>query len=138
MAYKLLHKACVEEEVVRWLPRNYGPHTNWTRDWNEAYLIEHDDLEYWLERQASPPAAPPVQPSESFRPASENDIRTEIRAVYSSGDQPNINRLPKVVRPNLNARGLDASDNHIQTIGNESEFIARRRPPGRTRRSDRM
>ena len=83
---------------------------------------------------------PVVPPAESFRPAPEAAMLKEIRAVYAdpSSDRPNVNQLAKLVRPRLQAKGLDASDRKIRELGERDEFRPLRRAPGKTKASDRQ
>jgi hypothetical protein len=62
-------------------------------------------------------------------------IRVKLRDAYSekkaAGDRaPNLNKIPKFVRPKLNADGYDASDSRIKKIAEEPEFEALREPTG--------
>jgi hypothetical protein len=73
------------------------------------------------------------------RPASDPQIRAEVRAVYAqAGKPPNVKELPKAVRPRLRKLGLDASESQIARVGDEPEFAALRRRRGKTVASERL
>jgi hypothetical protein len=62
-------------------------------------------------------------------------VRVKLREAYSekkaAGERaPNINKIPKFVRPKLNADGYDAADDHIKRIAEEDEFKALREKTG--------
>jgi hypothetical protein len=62
-------------------------------------------------------------------------VRVKLREAYSekkaAGERaPHINKIPKFVRPKLNADGYDTSDSHIKKIAEEAEFKALREPTG--------
>jgi hypothetical protein len=78
--------------------------------------ISKDDLLDWLRRQQASSEPDLSSPDgEALGTASKKDIRQEIHDVYSNASTkpPNIKELPKVVRPRLDQRGLDAADRHI-------------------------
>jgi hypothetical protein len=62
-------------------------------------------------------------------------VRVKLRDVYSEEKAagrraPNIIKIPKFVRPKLNADGYDTSDKHIKDIADEREFKDLREPTG--------
>jgi hypothetical protein len=62
-------------------------------------------------------------------------VRAKVKEAYSEEKAagrraPNINEIPKFVRPKLNADGYDTSDNRIKKIADEPEFKALREPTG--------
>ncbi|TYL83611.1 hypothetical protein [Bradyrhizobium cytisi] len=62
-------------------------------------------------------------------------VRVKVRGAYSEEKAagrraPNINEIPKFVRPKLNADGYDTSDKRIKDIAEEAEFKALRGPTG--------
>jgi hypothetical protein len=68
-------------------------------------------------------------------------IGKAITAVYdeaaASGQKPpNIVELAPLVQAWLKAKGYSASKKQIRKVGNEEAFEARRRPPGKTLRSE--
>jgi hypothetical protein len=72
------------------------------------------------------------------RPASKEEIRAELRAVYAAAaTPPNVKQVPKQVQPRLHERGLEASERHIAEIADEPEFARLRRAPGKTIASER-
>ena len=83
---------------------------------------------------------PPIK-SKALKLAPPSVIRAEIGAVYDEADKdknaprPNINQLPGVVRPRLEARSLVASGRQIKKIGSEDRFERRRRARGQIKRS---
>jgi hypothetical protein len=99
-------------------------------------FVRRDSLDRFIKTLA--PAVDENQ-KRPLRQASKEEIRVEIRAVYNESGKPppNIKQLPKVVQPRLHNRGLDASENYIAKVGNESEFVSFRRPAGRTIASQR-
>jgi hypothetical protein len=82
---------------------------------------------------------PLPQQETTFRRAVDKVIRNEVRVIYVDprGERPNVNEIAKIVRPRLNAQGCDASDRQIRKIAEEPEFSRYRRPPGKTKASDR-
>jgi hypothetical protein len=99
-------------------------------------FVRRDSLDRFIKTLVPAADADEKKP---LRQATKEQIRVEIRAVYNeSGDSPpNIKALPKLVRPRLHERGLDASENYIAEIGGEAEFKGLRRPPGKTLASER-
>jgi hypothetical protein len=75
------------------------------------------------------------------RPASVDHIRNALRVVYdeaeTSGDPPpNVKQVRPLAKTLLDQQGLIASENHIGDIADEDEFKRRRRPPGKTLKSE--
>jgi hypothetical protein len=115
----------------------------------ENPLINVDDLESWLRQQElqtsapvrkeSSPAHGGAQVVERPRTARESDIRDELRTVYQepANNRPNVRDVAEVAVPRLQARGLLASKRRITEIAGEQEFKQFRRPPGKTRASER-
>jgi hypothetical protein len=99
----------------------------------EIFVRRQDLLDHLVSRPAHNENDKPL------RSASEKEIRREVHAVYAEAGErpPNIKQLPKHVRPRLNRRGLDASENRIAEIGGSQEFEGLRRPPGKTIASER-
>ncbi|MGC2082726.1 MAG: hypothetical protein WA702_05115 [Bradyrhizobium sp.] len=126
---------------VDWPARITADRLSWensTVNGPDSYRLIDKDL--FLEvRAASLPSIGGVENDEAIlKPASTAQIRAIIREVYSApGKPPNINELPKKVRPRLQKLGLDASGNRISEIGNEPEFQKLRRPRGATLASER-
>jgi hypothetical protein len=99
-------------------------------------LIEND---LFIEIRASalattPPVAASGLPQQWKNPTDEM-VRAKVRDAYSEEKAagrraPNINEIPKFVRPKLNADGYDASGNRIKKIADEPEFKAAREPIG--------
>jgi hypothetical protein len=80
--------------------------------------------------------------SRELKQTSDAAIRDEIRLVnepfITAGQYgPNINKLADEVQARLEQKGFYASQNSIKKIGDEAEFKACRRPPGRTLASER-
>lgn len=107
-------------------PNPYGHTARCTRE----IFIRRDSLNRFIAGLGVSPRSEAV-----LGLASEATVRIEIRAVYLEmiADPPNINTLPKIVRPRLNSVGVDASDRQIKKVGEESEFVALRRPVGKRR-----
>jgi hypothetical protein len=68
---------------------------------------------------------------QKFKPASSDLIHHEIKSAYDRAvtegkPAPNIKKLPKEVRPRLNAQGHDASDSQIMKLGNDQQYALRR------------
>jgi len=68
-------------------------------------------------------------------------IRNEITDVYDEAEAsrkkpPNIVELADLVQPRLAEKGYSASKSQIRKIGGEKAFEARRRPRGKTLRSE--
>jgi hypothetical protein len=88
---------------------------------------------------APPKLTAPVQPTLpklKLEPAGDGDIREVLRVVYDGcpdGAGPNINDVVTLVKPRLEARGLEATKERIQRIADESEFKKKRRVPGKHR-----
>jgi hypothetical protein len=85
-----------------------------------------------LNRELGVPSTVSLKPSKN---PTEEMIRTKIRETYSEEKAagrraPNINDIPKIVRPKLNADDYDTSGNHIKKIAEEAEFKALREPTG--------
>jgi hypothetical protein len=75
------------------------------------------------------------------KPAPDSKICFAIRAAYDNAEAegvkaPNIKELPVFVRRLLERDGVYASGRKIQELGERPEFKRRRRPPGRTVRSE--
>jgi hypothetical protein len=80
-------------------------------------------------------------PDPRLKEASAPQIRKAITAVYdeakaSGRKPPNILELAPLVQARLTAEGHSASKNQIKKIGEEEAFAARRRPRGKTLRSE--
>jgi hypothetical protein len=80
-------------------------------------------------------------PDPPFKNAPMPLIGKAITAVYDDADAsgqkpPNIVELAPLVQAWLKAKGYSASKKQIRKIGNEEAFEARRRPPGKTLRSE--
>jgi hypothetical protein len=99
-------------------------------------FVRRDSLNRFVD-ELDPPAI--TRDKEPLRDAPEKEIRVEIRAVYrdAGNDPPNIRDLCKVVKPRLNARGLEASHRQIMEVGQQQEFDGLRRQPGKTKASER-
>jgi hypothetical protein len=86
-----------------------------------------------------------IQPSRSqitLNPAPPEIVIEAIRRAYDAAEAagtkpPNIRELPAAVHPLLEQKGLRASGQHIQELGEAPEFKRRRRPPGKTVASER-
>jgi hypothetical protein len=86
-----------------------------------------------------------TQPSRSqveLKPASTAMINEAIRCAYDAAEaagtkQSNIKELPAAVQPLLQQRGFFASKRRIMQLGDAEEFKRRRRPPGKTLKSER-
>jgi hypothetical protein len=79
---------------------------------------------------------------EELTPAPDPIINQVIGVVYDATDAagtkpPNIKELPAAVHSLLEQKGLRASGQHIQELGEAPEFKRRRRPPGKTVASER-
>jgi hypothetical protein len=96
-------------------------------------FVRRDSLQQFIASLGPAAIAEPA-----LGPASVETIRTHIRAVYidPEGGRPNVNELAKIVRPRLNAKGVDASEREIIRIGGEEEFRRSRRKPGTTKASE--
>ena len=85
------------------------------------------------------------QPSRSpaqLKPAADATINEKIKFAYDAADNagrkpPNIKELPAAVQSLLQEKGFWASGRKIQELGEAEEFKRRRRPPGKTVRSER-
>jgi hypothetical protein len=110
-------------------PVSDGRTTRCTRE----IFIRRDSLQQFI---AS--LGPAAVTESALGPASVETIRTHIRAVYldPEGGRPNVNELAKIVRPRLNAKGVDASEREIIRIGSGEEFRQSRRKPGKTKASE--
>ncbi|SRR6266852_8295690 len=74
--------------------------------------------------------------------ASTTMINNEIRSEYDDAEaagtkQPNIRELGAPVQLRLDRKGFHASKRRIQILGEADEFKIRRRPPGKTLKSER-
>jgi hypothetical protein len=86
-----------------------------------------------------------TQPSRSqitLNPAPPGIVIEAIRGAYDAAEAagtkpPNIRELPAAVHTLLEQKGLRASGQHIQELGDDEEFKSRRRPPGKTVASER-
>jgi len=66
-----------------------------------------------------------------------NAIRCEYDDVKAAGTKPpNIRELGTPVQLRLDRKGFHASKRRIQTLGQAEEFKLRRRPPGKTVKSE--
>ena len=79
--------------------------------------------------------------SPQLKPASEQMIKAAIRRAYDIAERegkkpPNINEVPKPVQAQLKAIGRKASAAKIKEIAERPEFKKRRRPPGKTLKSE--
>jgi hypothetical protein len=77
----------------------------------------------------------------NLRPAQDRVIVDEIRRVYDRAHikrtkPPNINEVVEPVQARLREMGQTASAAQIKKIGEKPEFKNRRRPPGKTLRSE--
>jgi len=67
-----------------------------------------------------------------------NEIRSEYDDAEAAGTkQPNIRELGAPVQLRLDRKGFHASKRRIQILGEADEFKIRRRPPGKTLKSER-
>jgi hypothetical protein len=69
-------------------------------------------------------------------------INEAIRCAYDAAEAartkpPNVKELSAAVQPFLRQKGFSASGRHIQQLGDAEEFKLRRRPPGKTIKSER-
>jgi hypothetical protein len=86
-----------------------------------------------------------TQPSRSqveLKPAPDRIVIKAIRWAYDAAEDagrkpPNIRELPAAVQPFLQQKGYSASKRRIQLLGEAEEFKRRRRPPGKTLKSER-
>ena len=86
-----------------------------------------------------------TQPSRSqvkLKPAPDRIVSEAIRCVYDAAEAartkpPNVKELSAAVQPFLRQKGFSASGRHIQQLGEAEEFKSRRRPPGKTLKSER-
>jgi hypothetical protein len=112
-------------------------------DWEASTIYGPDpfrliDNNLFIEVSASALAPAPVAASElpqQWKTPIDGMVRAKMRDAYSEEKAagrraPNINKIPKLVRPKLNADGYDASDNRIKTIAEEPEFKPLREPTG--------
>jgi hypothetical protein len=79
--------------------------------------------------------------STKLGPATDRVIQDEIRRVYDHArinrtKPPNINEVVEPVQARLREMGQTASAAQIKKIGEKPEFKNRRRPPGKTLRSE--
>jgi hypothetical protein len=77
---------------------------------------------------------PTPEQAQRWKTPTDEAVRVKLREAYSEAKTagtraPNINEIPKIVRPKLNADGYDAADIRIKTIAEEPAFRALR---GRT------
>jgi hypothetical protein len=84
---------------------------------------------------ADTPSGLPTETPAPWKSPTPEMIRAKIREAYSEEKTagrraPNINDIPKLVRPKLNADGYDAAYNRIKTIADEPPFKALREPTG--------
>ena len=86
-----------------------------------------------------------TQPSRSqveLKPASTAMINEAIRCAYDAAEAagrkpPNIRELGAAVQLLLKEKGFSASKRRIEQLGDAEEFKRRRRPPGKTLKSER-
>ena len=124
--YWSVHVEICAETVGRWLiggPQRAHP------DLDEM----HQKVLSQVERQNSLPA---------LKKAPTSAIHEAIRQAYSDAEiagrkPPNIKELPDAVLPLLRAKGYRASGKRIMKLGRDPEHSRRRRPPGKTLRSER-
>jgi hypothetical protein len=105
-------------------------------------LVVHE--RYWRERLGKPAASataadapPPVMEQVQLQDATDGDIRDAMRAVYDEmgGERPNTKKIVSPVRDRLKSKGLYASRDRVGDIAGDEEFINRRNPSGRTKKS---
>jgi hypothetical protein len=113
-------------------------------DWEASTIYGPDpfkliDNNLFIEIKASALAPAPVAASselpQQWKNPTDEMVRAKIRDAYSEEKgagrrAPNINEIPKFVRPKLQAEGYDASGNRIKQIADASEFKALREPTG--------
>ena len=91
----------------------------------DAPLIGKADLLTLLSQQASP----------ILKPAPLSVIEKVITEIYDNADRgaerPNINQLPKVALPRLEALGYTTSGRNIMEIGRADKFASRRGEPSK-------
>jgi hypothetical protein len=85
-----------------------------------------------LNRELGMPST--VAPQQWKNPTDEM-VRVKLREAYSEEKAagrraPNINDIPKIVRPKLNADGYDTSGSRIKKIADEAQFKALRERTG--------
>jgi hypothetical protein len=83
----------------------------------------------------------PTGKASSPKPAPDQLITNEVRCVYDLADKngakpPNIKEIAKPVQCRLKELGYSASATQIQTIADRPEFKKRRRPQGKTLKSE--
>jgi hypothetical protein len=83
-------------------------------------------------------------PRQGLRLPSPNDakIRDEVRATYDEAERsgskpPNTAELGKLVSNSLKTKGYFVAQHRASAIGDEAEFLGRRRPVGKTIASER-
>ena len=84
---------------------------------------------------------PPTGEASSPKPAPDQLITNEVRCAYNLADKnggkpPNIKEIAKPVQCRLKELGYSASATQIQTIADRPEFKKRRRPQGKTLKSE--
>jgi hypothetical protein len=87
-----------------------------------------------------------TQPSRSqvkLKPAPERIVIEAIRCAYDAAEAadrkpPNTRELPAAVQPFLQQKGFSTSGRRIRQLGDAEEFKRRRRPPGKTLKSERQ
>jgi hypothetical protein len=85
-----------------------------------------------LNRQLGVPSTVSPKP---WKIPTDEMVCVKLRDAYSEEKAagrraPNINKIPKFVRPKLNADGYDTSDKHIKDIADKDEFKALRELTG--------
>lgn len=151
-----------EPSAPRWLPRDSAAPNGLLFPLIHELLISRADPAAWLRRQGvTPPHGlaeshygrqsteagkwPPLGTSvieKLAKPASEQRIKEAIDTVYSDATKsgakpPNIRELPAQVQNLLANSGHTASASQIERLGSLPEFKCRRRPPGKTLKSER-
>jgi hypothetical protein len=76
-----------------------------------------------------------------LKPASPKEIKQAIHAVYDAAEKsgakpPNINELPTQVQNLLASSGHTATGRQIKEFGDQPVFSRRRRPRGKTLKSE--
>jgi hypothetical protein len=90
----------------------------------------------------APPAAASTEATPAPRHASVDHIRNALRVVYDEAKSkgappPNVKKVRPLVKVLLEQQELIASENRIGEIAHEEEFKNRRRPSGKTLKSER-
>jgi hypothetical protein len=102
-------------------------------EWINENALETDKLPAGFDETSAIATEPKKAP--------EADITSAIKTAYDNAERngekpPNIAELPKYVKPLLEEQGYQASGTQIQRLG--KSFKDRRRPSGKTLRSERL